>query len=119
MRHEHYPDVLECGRICAGRMECHYEDALERERPLINAAIRKSRWLSRRWNLSSRGNEYLKTCDGFHIVVFEKPDGTWGGRVEDRWTGDDLMSRRKYKTSDDAKLAAFDAMVRMKRRRDS
>jgi hypothetical protein len=60
-----------------------------------------------------RGNPYINT-DGFNITIFPNSDGSWGGRIEDRASGNFVRSRRAYKTEDQAKLAAFDGMVALK-----
>ena len=115
MEHEDYADVLGCGCICSGQMEGDYEHAKQRERAMVRVAARRKRWLSRHWRRSIGGNDYINT-DGFNIVIFRKDDGSWGGRVKDRATGQAIFARRRYDSSDRAKLAAFDAMVWMNER---
>jgi len=116
MQHADYPAVLEVGCVCAEHMEGDYQGPRRRERDLKNAARRRSRWLERRWKVSRQGNPYIN-ADGFNITVFRKQDGTWGGRIEDRSTAQSITSRRRYETEDQAKLAAFDAMIFLKSKR--
>jgi len=116
MEHDEYPDTLRCGCICASHMEGDYVGPRLREKQLKNRETRRKRWLSRTWSVSRSGNDYLKT-DNFHIVVFPKLNGTWGARVTDNWTGDSRSSKRIYHTEAEAKLSAFEAMLRMKERR--
>jgi hypothetical protein len=117
MTHPDYPDELGVGIICAGHLEQDYAAAVERERLVRNASAQRARWLSREWRCSSRGNEYLKTRDGFHVVVFRKCHG-WSGCVEYLETGVKVFARRAYPTSERAKLAAFDAMVILRKQID-
>lgn len=116
MQHPDYTDVLEVGCVCAEHMEDDYEAPRRRERALRSAAGRRKHWLSRVWRMSAQGNPYLNT-DGFNITVFPKSNREWGGRIEDRSTGQFILSRRRYTTSDQAKLAAFDAMIHLKTKR--
>jgi hypothetical protein len=52
-----------------------------------------------------------------NITIFRKDDGYWGGRIEERSSGRAIPSRRSYSTEDQAKLAAFDAMIFLKNKR--
>lgn len=74
MQHPNYPDILDCGCVCAGKLEENYAAASKRESDSKNLAQRRARWLTRKWKVSTNGNDYLKT-DGFHIVVFSNPGG--------------------------------------------
>lgn len=121
MEHPEHPGTLSVGCVCAGHMEADYEGAKKRERAVRNTASRKSRWLSRKWKTSAKGNSYLTTRDQFHVVVFPaNPARTeWSARVEDKATAAAIYSRRTYPTQDQAKLAAFDAIIALKSRRES
>ena len=84
----------------------------KRESDSKNLAQRRARWLTRKWKVSTNGNDYLKT-DGFHIVVFSNPGG-WSGTITDPATGIAIQARRLYETKDKAKLGAFDGMIWLK-----
>ena len=116
MQHPDYPDELEVGCVCAGRMEENYERPRQRERNLKNAARRRQSWLQRKWKMSRLGNAYLNT-DGLNITIFEKDTGSWGGRILEREADREITSRYEYLTEDQAKLAAFDAMIFLKNER--
>ena len=114
MQHSDVPNrTLEVGCVCAEKMEGDYKYPQQREKMLKNAAQRKKKWLSRQWRTSYKGNHYLNT-DGFNVVVFQKSDGSWGGTVKNRRTNKLVKSRRRYQTEEQAKLAAFDAMISLK-----
>jgi hypothetical protein len=113
MQHPDYLGVLEVGCVCAEHMEENYEAPRRREQNLRNASRRRSRWLGRKWKTSQKGNPYIN-ADGFNIIVFQRADGGWGGRIEDRATTQSIMSRRRYETENQAKLAAFDTMIFLK-----
>lgn len=112
MEHPNYPEALECGCVCAGKMEEDYSGAQKREEVVKNAARRRSRWLARKWKVSQSGNHYVKT-DGFHIVVFQK-SGAWSGTITNLSTDKVTHARRLYATQDKAKLATFDGMIWLK-----
>jgi hypothetical protein len=113
MQHPDYPDVLGVGCICAEHMEEDYEAPRRRERHLRNAAQRRSRWLARKWKKSVKGDAYVDV-DGFNLTVFPTHGGGWGGRIADRKSDRSITSRRRHTTEDQAKLAAFDAMIFLK-----
>lgn len=113
MEHPDYPETLAVGCVCAEKMEGDYEAPRRREHNLRNAAQRRIRWLSRKWKTSRKGNPYLNV-DGMNITVFCRADGSWGGKIGDRLTAKSITSRRRYPTEDQAKLAAFDAMIFLK-----
>ncbi len=114
MEHPDYHESLAVGCVCAEHMENDYEGPRRREKALRNAAQRKRRWLSRKWKVSAKGNAYLNT-HGLNITVFQRNPKLWGARIEDRATGRSVSSRRPHQTEDAAKLAAFDAMIFLKR----
>jgi hypothetical protein len=115
MAHENYPATLRVGCVCAGNMEGDLAAARTREAEFRGERARKGRWLSRPWRLSARGNQFLNTNDGFNVVVFKRGP-IWAARVEHRTSGYSRASSRHYGSSDAAKLAAFEAMLDMKRR---
>ncbi len=108
MHHDDYPNDLECGCICAGRMEGRPSDAKAREALIKNRSRRKARWLSRRWMKSDNGNDYLNV-HGFHVTVFKHDEG-WKSRMI-LPSGRTRFGSIVHDTSDHAKLSAFDAMT--------
>ena len=65
-----------------------------------------------------RGNSFLKTRDGFHVVVWQNQDSTWGGRVTDMRFEQEILSKRRYDSEDKVKMAAFAAIQILKQVRD-
>lgn len=107
MQHQEYPEDIGVGCICAEKMSDDYVGPKERERKLRNKAARKSRWLTRDWRVSAKGNEFLNV-DGFNITIFQYRKGykagKWGFKV-----GDDF-GPKGYTTTAEAKLAAFEEL---------
>lgn len=116
MQHPDHPEELAVGCICAKHMEEDYEAPKRRERHLRNAAQRKKRWLGRNWKLSAQRNAYLNT-DGLNIVIYRHRISWWGARITDRKTNRSIASKKRYATEDQAKLAAFDGMIFLKKER--
>ncbi len=118
MTHPDHPEPLGCGCICAGRMEDDYVAARERERILRNAAGRRRGWLHRAWRKSSKGNSYINTR-GYNVTLYRQqaPSGEigWAFRVTKRAANAVRTATKLYRSSDDAKLAAFDVMTLMER----
>jgi hypothetical protein len=115
MRHPDYPMQLGCGCVCAERMEQDYVGPRRREAEAKNRTSRRDRWLRRDWKTSQNGNEYLKTRDGFVVIMWEHRNG-WAGVIKDSISGHERVSNRRYGTAAEFKLAAFDAMPTLKKR---
>ena len=116
MKHPDYPDVLKVGCVCAGQMQGNVERANKKEQAFKNANQRRKNWLSRKWQTSKKGNSYINT-DGFHITIFQYGN-IWKGIIKkDEGQKEKIIpSRKEYDSEDQAKLAAFDAMLLLKER---
>ena len=110
MRHPDYPLELIVGCLCAGHMEEDYAAPSAREAELRKTIAAKSKWLSRKWRTSQRGNSFLKTRDGFHIVVWQNHDASWSGKVTDRRFERAIGSKRHYESERAVKVAALAAV---------
>lgn len=112
MSHGDFGGCLSVGCICAGHMEGNLEGAKEREKYLRNRTSRRDKWLSRQWKSARRtGNPFLivpkrgKT-PAHRVNVFPSKYGQYSFML------DGVLSKVNgwFKTEDDAKLAAFDAL---------
>jgi hypothetical protein len=116
MQHPRHQGLIGAGCECAAKMsedyEAAYEDAKNRERLAKNRAKRRATWLTRNWKTSAKGNAYLK-ADGFVIAVFQK-GAQWSAYIEDKVSENKRFSKRFFKTENEAKLAAFDGMTKLK-----
>jgi len=103
MSHSEYPEDMNVGCICAQKMSDDYVGPERSETALRNRAVRRKKWLTRTWRVSSKGNDFLNV-DGYNIVI--SPDkyheGKWGYRLDGK------LSRKRFSSKDQAKLAAFD-----------
>jgi hypothetical protein len=92
------------------------DERLKKEAKTLKA--RRNRWLDLRWLFSAKDNQYVNTRDGFNVVVYRHA-GHWAACVTHCATGAARLSEREYPTSRAAKLAAFDAMIEMKKQREA
>jgi hypothetical protein len=113
MAHPDIADRLKVGCVCAGHMSRDYVGANRREQDAKNAAGRRRRWLDRNWRWSAKGNLYLKTTDGFRVTVYGDAPNL-KVCVADDITGKTVFSQRSIRTTDEARLAGFDEMIRRK-----
>lgn len=109
MVHPEYAGQLAVGCVCASKMSDDYVNPERRERELRNQASRRSRWLTRKWRVSRKGNDFLNT-DGFNIAIFQTARG-WTFRIVRESDDAKFTYKKVYRTQDEAKLAAFDAMI--------
>jgi hypothetical protein len=111
MCHTAYPSLLAVGCVCAGNMEQDLDAARHRDSLMVSRAAKRRRWLTRRWRVSAKGNDWLQ-ADGYRVVVYPK-GSRWGVTVAS--AGDDFLRHdfRSYPTADRAKLAAFDLVTRL------
>jgi len=84
---------------------------------MVSRAGKRRRWLTRKWRVSVKGNEWIQ-ADGYRVTVYPKADA-WGvtvGRADDSFV---QHGRRRYATSDKAKLAGFDFVTRLLAKREA
>lgn len=111
MKHANYSAVLAVGCVCAGHMEDDLIAAKERETSMRNRGAKRSRWTTRKWKLSTKGNETIKS-DGFRVTVYQRGSG-YGATIASLDSDRVQHARRNYETIDRAKLAAFDHITRV------
>lgn len=111
MKHPDYPRVLGVGCVCAGNMEGNRAAAEGREAGMRGRAGKRSRWLSRRWRVSEKGNHWIR-ADGYRVTVYKRGAG-WAAMVSDDNDSFVERSRNHYATRDRAKLAAFDFITKL------
>ncbi|WP_425614963.1 hypothetical protein NA78x_004847 [Anatilimnocola sp. NA78] len=104
LKHDQYDGRLEVGCVCAEHLTNDYANPKARESKLRNKAIRKSKWLKRKWRISKKGNPYLNT-DGHNLGIYPNKfrPGMWQFHV------DGEFSKESFATMEAAKLALFEA----------
>jgi hypothetical protein len=79
LKHPEYPNRLAVGCVCAGYLTGDFEGIKARERMAKSHVLRipqrgsdqqqQECWLGRVWYESDQGNHYVRTSDGFLVVV--------------------------------------------------
>lgn len=95
---------LDCGCICAGKLEGDIDKARKREAAFKNKEQRKINFKKKKWKCSSRGNEYLKIKNHL-IVLFHFFDS-------DKWNFsiDNVFNKKAYATRDECIEGIFNAL---------
>lgn len=106
--HLHHPASgrsLDCGCICAGRLEGDTNKARKREADFKNKQQRKINFKKREWKKSARGNEYLKLKN--HLIVLFLNSNKW------RFSIDNKLSADTYSTRTACIEAVFSALEKL------
>ena len=83
--------------------------AKTRDKQMRSRSAKRKRWLSRKWKVSRKGNDWI-TADGYPVTVYKKSAG-WGATVAANDESFLQHIRRRFKTESAAKLAAFDLIT--------
>lgn len=98
---------LDCGCVCAGKLEGNIERAKKRESAFKNKEARKFNFKKRTWKKSGRGNEYLKIKN--HIIVL------FHFRDSDKWkySIDNQFCKKSYNSRNEVIEAVFEALEKL------
>jgi hypothetical protein len=111
MEHPNSAGILAVGCVCAGHMEGDVAAARDRETSMRSRASKRTRWLTRNWRTSVKGNPTLK-ADGYRVTVYPRGKG-YAATIAAVDDGGLFHARRNYPTVNEAKLAAFDHITRL------
>lgn len=96
---------LECGCVCAGRLEGSVEKANDREKKLKNLHARIGAWEGLNWRRNSKGNLVLKK-EGLFVVVWK--DGFynrgWSWSIYERGYNGAVEKAEGFLTDEDSAL---------------
>lgn len=109
MTHPRFEGELVVGCVCAGNMEGNLAAAEARDKKMRSRVGKRKRWLTRRWNVSKKGNDWI-TADGFRIAIYPR-SRAWGALVASQTGTYEQHIRRRFSTPEQAKLAAFDLIT--------
>lgn len=107
VHHMYHPETgkqLNCGCVCAGKLEGNIDKARKREAAFKNKEQRKITFKKKQWKRSSKGNEYLKIKN--HLIVL------FHFRDSDKWNFsiDNVFNKKAYKTHEECLEAIFNAL---------
>lgn len=102
MQHVNYPEVVNAGCVCAGKMTDDYYGARLRDAAAKKKASRKSYWLKRKWKVRPNGTHALK-FQGQSVGVCYY-NSKWSYFIHRQF------SDRSFDSLSEAKLALFDRL---------
>lgn len=100
-----YPENIKVDAACAEKLMDDYINPVIRERELLDQYKRRMDWISRSWQLSDQGNDFINIL-GINIVVYEdksKP-GEWTYHIKGG------SNRKLYGSKELAKMAVFNKL---------
>lgn len=104
MYHAERGIALDCGCVCAGRMEGDEGGAKKREAAFKNRQKRKGSFLRRQWKRSAKGHEYLKIKNHLVVLFHFKDSGRW------HFSLDGTFRKKAYASRKETVEAAFEAL---------
>lgn len=116
MKHDRFPDELECGCVCSAHMSEDTAGAEKREKSMRNRAQRRSNFPKRKaWKTSARGTPYIVASD-YHLMVLKDDRGFFVG-VKPQGFPKHRFGKKRYRTEIEARKACFDAIEALDKRR--
>lgn len=110
MRHPNYKQDLAVGCICAGHMEENLIAASIRDDFMKSRSNKRKKWITRKWKVSSNGNDYIKS-DGYLVIIFKR-NNSWCGKVSRLDGSYEQYSKRNYSTKEQVKMSSFDFITK-------
>ena len=95
---------LDCGCICAGKLEGNINKARKREVDFKNKQQRKINFKKKKWKKSARGHEYLKIKNHLIVLFHFMDSNKW------KYSIDNEFSTSAYPTRDACLEAVFNAL---------
>ena len=111
MRHHNFQETLIVGCICAGRMEGSLDTAKERDSFIKKRMNKRKSWLSKYWNVSRKGNQYIKS-DGY-IIFVKKDNELWSAFIQNENGAFKMHVSGKSPNENEMKLVAFDCLTKV------
>ena len=112
MEHPDYPTRLAVGCVCNENMSGDYIGPKRLEKGLKNLSALKARWLKRKWLVSAKGNQYIKSS-GYIIVIIDTSGG-WTFRITHKDTNGWKEAKQRCPTEEKVKIVAAEALVWVK-----
>lgn len=107
VHHMYHPESgrsLDCGCICAGKLEGDISKACARESAFKNKAQRKANFIKKKWKRSAKGNEYLKMKNHLIVLYCFRTTGKYNFSI------DGNFNKQSYNTRSECIMAIFDAL---------
>ena len=98
---------LDCGCVCAGKLEGDVEKARKRESAFKNKDARWQSFRKRTWKKSGKGNEYLKIKNHLIVIFHFKDSDKW------KYSIDNQFCKSSYNSRNEVIKAIFEALEKM------
>jgi hypothetical protein len=109
LKHKRTGQIIKVGCVCAEHFLQDFTNPKLRENELKNYVGRRLRWPDFNWTWTQKGNLKLKK-KGFIVVVRRVESGWWLTSYTRDGNSEWTPVQGRYKTPQEAKLAAFDAL---------
>ena len=104
MYHQETGNQLNCGCVCAGKLEGDIEKARKREAAFKNKLQRKINFKKKQWKRSSKGHEYLKIKNHLIVIFHFRDSNKW------KFAIDNKFSQKVYNSRNDCIEGIFNAL---------
>ena len=104
MYHQETGRSLDCGCVCAGKLEGDINKARKREADFKNKTQRRLNFTKKKWKRSSKGNEYLKWKNHLIVMYCFKNSGKYNFAI------DGEFNKQYYNTRSECISAIFNAL---------
>lgn len=84
---------LDCGCICAGKLEGDINKALKREAAFKNKQQRKINFKKKKWKKSARGHEYIKFKNHLIVLFHFMNSNKWKFSIDNKFSSGSYPSR--------------------------
>lgn len=112
LTHPQWPQTIECGCICAGKLEGDIAKAKRREKIIHRRSARRHKWTDhKQWNLLPNG-VWKNDGQGWQSIIYPTPNG-WAGLVRHLKIDYEYHCPGNFKEVDEARLAVFDARTKI------
>lgn len=96
VHHMYHPETgnqINCGCVCAGKLENDIEKARKREAAFKNKVQRKISFKRKKWKVSTKGHEYLKIKNHLIVIFHYKDSNKWKYLIDDQYSEKSFNSR--------------------------
>lgn len=107
VHHMYHPETgrqLNCGCVCAGKLEGDLSKARKREAALKNKLKRKINFKKKQWRRSAKGHEFLKIKNHLIVIFHFKDTNKW------KFALDNSFSKTAYNSRNDCIEAIFNTL---------
>lgn len=95
MYHMESGKQLDCGCVCAGKLEGDINKARKREAAFKNKLQRKINFTKKKWKRSSKGHEYLKIKNHLIVIFHFKDSNKWKFSIDNQFYKSTYNSRNE------------------------